>query len=126
MRWILGLIVVVVAGCSNKLGGDLTIDGTAVTLESCRSGQIYGFAGVELVTTTGAKLRLVGNPDSTANALVAIGGPTFADLGKCGPIQNEPQSSTINNVRNVKGTAKLDCEAGGHKIKGSISWENCH
>ncbi|MGE0872444.1 MAG: hypothetical protein AB7P03_28070 [Kofleriaceae bacterium] len=125
MRRLLGILVLV-TGCSNKLSGDLTIDGTAVTLDSCRSGQIYGFAGVELVTTAGLKLRLVGNPDGTANALVSMGEKTFAEIGKCGPMDNQPQSSTINDVRNVMGNARLDCEGSGHTIKGTINWENCH
>ena len=61
-RLLLPLVVLVVAACSNKLGGDLTINGEKATLSSCRSGAVYGFRGVELSIKGGTKLRVAATP----------------------------------------------------------------
>jgi hypothetical protein len=121
MRWL--TLVLVLGACSNKLSGEVTVDGSPFKLDSCRSGQVYNFAGVELVAEDGRKLRLVMQPDGSADAYVFASGSATGDkVGSCGPVTVGQQNSTINNVRNVEGEARLDCA----RIKGNVKFENCH
>jgi hypothetical protein len=124
-RLLFGLVVIALAGCTAKLTGDITLDGQPFELSGCRSGQPSGFAGVDLVGKDGRRLRLVAQPDGSSHAyLLADGTPT--DLGPCGGLTIETQNSTVNDVRNVKGTATLSCNAGGHQVGGRVTFENCH
>ena len=47
-------------------------------------------------------------------------------IGACGPFTFGTQNSTINNIKNVQGDAKLDCTGAGHTVKGTVSFANCH
>lgn len=122
------LIVATLAlGCSNKLAGELDVDGSRFELESCRSGQVYGFAGVELRAKDGRKLRLVQTPTGEAGVvLFGDGKTTGEEVALCGPFTVKQQNSTINDIKNVEGEASLDCTGGGHTIKGSVAFANCH
>lgn len=115
------------SACSNELKGSLTVDGEAFSLKSCRSGQVYGFAGVEIVSDKGAKLRIAQAPTGEGVAFyIPPAAATGEEIGVCGAFKLSTQNSTINDVKNVEGEATLDCEAAGHKIKGSFSFSNCH
>jgi hypothetical protein len=115
------------AACENKLSGSLELDGQLFELDSCRSGQVYGFSGVELRDKDGNKLRLVQTPTGDGQViLMPKGSETGIDLGTCGPFQVSTQNSTINDVKNVEGRAKLECSTGGHTLKGKVSFSNCH
>lgn len=115
------------SACSNELKGELSVDGKAFVLDSCRSGQVYGFAGVEVVSKESAKLRIMQAPTGEAVAYyIGAGETTGVELGKCGSFSFSPQNSTINDVKNVEGKGDLQCEAAGHSVKGSFSFSNCH
>jgi len=115
------------AGCTNKLSGELVIDGETFELDGCRSGQVYGFSGVELRGTSGARLRLVQTPTGQGRAiLMAAGAADGVDLGECGPFSVSQQNSTINDVKNVEGAATLSCTGAGHTVKGTVAFANCH
>jgi hypothetical protein len=116
------------AACSNKLSGSVEVNGESLSIESCHNGVVYGFRGVELVATNGLRLRVAMMPSGEAVAFVI---PRGAEVGKqitgtCGSLQVEDQNSTVNDVKNVEGTAKLDCAADGFTVKGTIKFENCH
>ena len=126
-RLLLPLVVLVVAACSNKLGGDLTINGEKATLSSCRSGAVYGFRGVELSIKGGTKLRVAATPANEAQVFVMLAGQIKGlDIGICGTIQVSDQNSTINDVKNVEGKVVLDCTADGLTLKGTVTFSNCH
>jgi len=119
--------VMALGSCSNELKGELSVDGETFALDSCRSGQVYGFAGVEVVSKEGAKLRLAQAPTGEAVAFyIPKGQDTGVEIGICGAFKLSTQSSTINDVKNVEGKATLDCSANGHVLKGSFSFSNCH
>ena len=119
-------ILLCLVACSAKLDGSITIDGTKLDIQSCKSGQPMGFAGVELSDDKGTRLRLVANPDGTATAIVfAAGGDKGESQPDCGTLSVHPQNSKINNVTNVEGTAKISC-GGAHRLDGSLEFENCH
>ena len=121
------LLLVLLSSCSNELKGDITVDGESFALASCRSGQVYGFVGVEVVSKAGAKLRLAQAPTGEAILfLIASGESTGQELGRCGAFEVSTQNSTINDVKNVQGKADLKCEAAGHTVHGQFSFSNCH
>jgi hypothetical protein len=124
---LIGLLALALAGCRSKVTGELQVDGEPFVPRVCRSGQAFGFAGIELTDETNRRLRLFTNPDGTASAALFKGdSPTGDRLGQCGTLKLEAQSSRINSIRNVKGTAQLSCEANNHKVSGQLEFENCH
>ena len=126
-RTLLYVAALLTLGCKAKLSGDLTVDGKPFTAESCRSGQASGFSGVDLVDADGRKLRLVQIPNGTGAAILFPPGATVGDeVGGCGPLSVSTQSSTINNIRNVEGSATLECSNPKHSVKGAVTFENCH
>lgn len=113
--------------CSNKLGGDLTVNGEPFQPSSCRSGAVYGFSGVEVTGKSGWKLRLVQTPSGQGNVIAfGPGAATGAELGPCGTLTVDTQNSTINDVKNVQGKADLACTTDGLTLKGKLTFENCH
>ncbi|HKV40219.1 MAG TPA: hypothetical protein VJX67_13480 [Blastocatellia bacterium] len=121
------LVLIVAVGCQSKVTGTLQVDGAAFAVKQCRSGQAFGFSGIELRDTTGRRLRLLANADGTCTAAIFSGDSAIGDrLGPCGQLTMEAQSSRINQITNVKGHAKLNCEGAGHQVVGDIEFENCH
>lgn len=121
------LAAVALVGCTSKVTGTLEVDGSAFDVKECRSGQAFGFSGIELTDTTGRRLRLLVNGDGTSTAALFKGDSMTGDrLGQCGALEIQAQSSRINSITNVMGKAQLACEAVGHKVAGNIEFENCH
>lgn len=121
------LAALALVSCKSKVSGTLEVDGASFAVKTCRSGQAFGFSGLELTDESGRRLRLLANADGTCTAALFKGeSPTGDRLGQCGTLSMEAQSSRINSIVNVKGTAKLACEATGHRLAGDIVFENCH
>jgi len=121
------LSLLALVGCTAKVTGTLQVDGTAFEVKQCRSGQAFGFSGIELTDANGRRLRLLANADGTCSAALFNGDSATGDrLGQCGTLAMTAQSSRINSISNVMGTAKLACEAGVHKVAGNVEFENCH
>ena len=120
------LACMIAAGCSAKLSADLEIDGEKFVPDSCRSGAVHGFVGVEITGESGKRLRLAMTPTGEPVVILFIGESIGVKLGTCGSLNHSYQNSTINDVKNVKGDAKLDCDTDGHTVKGTLSFENCH
>ena len=127
-RW-LWVVPAVFTGCfcSNKLGGDLQLNGQPFGASSCRNGARYGFAGVEVSGKDGWKLRFVQTPTGSANVVVFKPGiATGVELGECGTIRVEMQNSTVNDVKNVQGSAEVSCASDGLTVAGKLTFGNCH
>lgn len=123
----LSLGLCLLASCTAKLSGQITLDGNPFSPTACRSGQANGFHGVDLIGKDNARLRLVQHPSSQAEVYVfAPNSDTGIYLGLCGPMSMKQQNSRINDIHNQEGKATLDCSREGHKVVGSISFENCH
>jgi hypothetical protein len=112
-------------GCNAELTADLKIDGQPFAPASCRSGQVNGFAGVDLISDGGRTLRIVQTTTNQPQAIL-LEGQQAADLGLCGSMSLTRQNSTINDITNVEGNATLKCEAAGHTVEGTVSFKNCH
>ncbi len=113
-------------GCTPHFSGALVVDGKPFVVTGCRSGQASSFSGVDLTAEDGAKLRLVYDPTGQARAVLFGTNAIGVDLGPCGPFQIEQQSSKINQIYNLRGSATLSCTASGHSVSGQITFENCH
>lgn len=121
------LAALALAGCTSKVTGTLEVDGSPFVVEECRSGQAFGFSGIELKDAGGRRLRLLANGDGTCTAALFKGDSQTGDrVGQCGTLEMQAQSSRINSITNLMGKAQLSCEAVGHKVSGSIEFENCH
>lgn len=121
------LAALALAGCQSKVTGTLEVDGTPFVVKQCRSGQAFGFAGIELTDEANRRLRLFLNPDGTAAAALFKGDSATGDrLGQCGTLRMEAQSSRINSITNVRGAAQLACATSNHKVAGGLEFENCH
>jgi hypothetical protein len=115
------------AGCSAKLAGDVSINGQATSLTECRNGSVYGYRGVELTADNGTRLRMAATVTGEVEvAVLAKGSDKGVRLGTCGTLQIADQNSTINGVKNVEGAATLNCNGAGFTLKGNASFSNCH
>ena len=120
------LALLTLVGCNARITASLALGGKPFLPTTCRSGEPNGFAGVDLMDDIGARLRLVYLPDGQAKAFVFFAGADLGtEIGACGRLTLERQSSRINSVRNVRGRAELQC-AGKVTVSGSVQFENCH
>lgn len=118
------LLALGLLGCKNELTAELTVDGESFVPTSCQSGEHQNFMGVSLIDDSGDTLRLVQSPSNEPQAIWMS--TETVDFGTCGRLHVAKQSSEINNITNVEGTATLDCTAGEHTIKGTVAFKNCH
>jgi hypothetical protein len=119
-------VLVASAGCSNKISGDLELNGKRLVIDSCRNGKIYNFRGVELVGQDGTRLRIAATQTGEGDVAVLPPGGTGKQVGPCGRFEISDQNSEINDVKNVEGSATLDCKLGDVTIKGTVTFGNCH
>jgi len=97
---LISLIALALVGCRSKVTGTLEVDGSPFAAQQCRSGQAFGFSGVELTDASGNRLRLLANADGTCTAALFKGDSATGDrLGQCGTLAMEAQSSRINRRR---------------------------
>lgn len=115
------------AGCTPMLNASLRVDGQPFIPTACRSGEAFGFPGVDLLDASGRRLRLVQRPDGLADVhFFPAGAPVAGTISACGQMWTERQSSRINMVYNVFGHATLQCSNAGSGVDGTIEFKNCH
>jgi hypothetical protein len=120
------LPLLLLLGCSAKITSSLSVGAKPFLPATCRSSEPTGVAGVDLLDEAGSRLRLVSLPNGQADAFFfPAGAPLGTELGACGPFTLERQSSRINGVHNVRGSATLNCK-GRTTVAGSVQFENCH
>jgi hypothetical protein len=136
--WILvcGLLSV---GCSNELKGKAT----ASTKESgefsikpteCASGERQGFFGVDVREGESGKkiVRLINDPKDGYSVKINLPKSdkalilTKGEQCKKFDVHVEHQNSEINDIKNVRGHIKIECEKGEMKAKANITFANCH
>ncbi len=123
--WSFAALMLCATACNAELSADLKVDGNAFTPTSCRSGQVNGFSGVDLIDDKGQKLRLVQTPANKPLVLF-FEAETPLEFGQCGTMSLDRQNSTINNITNVMGNATLDCKLEKQSVSGTITFKNCH
>lgn len=124
------LIAVSAAGCgacTAEVSGELMVDHAEFKVSNCRSGQAFGFSGIELHHEDGRRVRLLSLADGSCDAAwFAPGAETGEIIGPCGTLVMKAQHSRINGITNLEGHATLDCDNNGHAVSGQIRFENCH
>ena len=120
-------VALLATSCLARTEGDLRMDKQKLDLTECRSGEIYGFVGVEFVSSNGAKVRVATSPSGAGQVFAfAPGAMNGTDLGMCAKLVVERQSSKVDKVTNVKGRATIDCNAKNREVLGEVAFENCH
>ena len=131
------LFVLAGVGCSNKISGSIDVTTKAhgnysITPGQCISGEREDFFGADLREGKADKIiRVIKDPKEGYSVRINIPGTKKAVVvndGVCSTfkVRVKKQSSTINDVRNVKGRIKLDCKVGGSTVEANIKFENCH
>ena len=136
----LAATLIILVGCSNKLSGELTVSGGEHTFsihpDACVSGERQGFFGADLYEEydDGKLVRLIYDAHSDYTVRFNIPGTDESyliskDTKGCDVFEArvQEQSSEINNVTNVEGIVRLDCNiAGLGKVKADLTFGNCH
>jgi hypothetical protein len=131
---------VLVAGCTNELRGGLTAELKAtkqawsVTPDECASGQRLGFFGADVRQggRDDAIVRALHDPKAGYTVLLGVPGEdrsvSLDRASGCATfdVQVEPQSSRINNITNVRGHIRLDCDLPEVVVRGDLGFANCH
>ncbi len=127
-------------GCSNELQGALTADYKAggkqwtTTPDECASGQRQGFFGVDMRAgqSDDTLIRVILDPKDGPILKVNVPGGSQGITLKQGPtcsrfdVHVERQSSTINDITNVRGHVRVDCEDAELKLGADLTFANCH
>jgi hypothetical protein len=129
MRRILGVgLLVMLGGCQNKFAGNVQLDGTEFVAKHCENGIKVGFSGVQLDDASGRRLRVI-NDITTNSVKVAVfpkaDGPG-ENLDGCTTLKQHTGTGIVNGVQNQEGTVTFTCDAGGHKLSGTLEFKNCH
>ena len=132
------LIVVIASGCVAHVTGNLQIDGTPFVVAQCRSGQRFGFVGVELADRDGRRVRLditgqeqlhwYATPPHRGEAVMSVTEPgqdEWKVVGACGPM-NAEDGGGKGMMKRVEGEALLSCESKEHRISGTVQFGNCY
>lgn len=110
-----------------QLTGPRTGD-QAFTPTACRSGQLSGFLGVELRAdgTPDVAIRLVRDPVQGDIVAIERGGqaPFVVKPSDCESMKLDivRTSTSINDVRNIEGSASLVCP----ELRGDLKFAGCH
>jgi len=124
------LMLAALLACRSKLDGTLSIDGKAVPIESCRSGEanVPGFDGVDFLTTGDRRVRFVILEGSQIRTFLFEPGQASGTLigEACGSMAAERMNSEVNGVKNLKGTVSANCTGSGHVVTAAVRFENCH
>ena len=127
MRISLACVVLAVTGCAAHVSSTVQVNGDRFAARTCRSGQAYGFSGVELEDDRGQRLRLAHNLDGTFQAVYFPPGNAVGEnMGACGTMTVQQGTGVINGVRNVEGGVTLTCRTQTRQVMGSATFENCH
>lgn len=127
-------------GCSNELKGSLTADlkpaskQWTTTPDECASGQRQGFFGADLRAggQDDALIRVLLDPRDGPILKVNIPGGAQGLTLQPGPscprfdLHVERQNSTINDIANVRGHVRVDCDDAELKLQADITFANCH
>jgi hypothetical protein len=118
-------LLVCLSACKAELSSTLQLDDKPFTPTSCRSGEVNGFMGVDLINDAGLTVRLVQSP-ANKPSLILIDGANVTEFGECGQLTVQQQNSMVNEVTNVEGSGTLDCKTEAHSVSGTFSFANCH
>lgn len=112
----------------NQLVGTIQLDGSEFKVQSCRSGSVFGFSGLQLGDIDNRRIRVIVDPSSGATK-VALFNPSQTageELGLCAKLEMIPQNSNVNGIKNQRGNVTFSCTNGKHNLTGTMQFKNCH
>lgn len=127
-------------GISNEITGTVSSKGGelgdfTLSPSSCQSGEHYGFHGADFFKEGDKRSQLRFILDAVKGPVlnVTLPGTTKAlvfTTSDCPSLAGDVQrqNSTVNNIRNVQGSVKFECQHTGGKglVKGELTFKNCH
>lgn len=116
-------LLVLTASCASTVAGNLVVDGAPFRAIECRSGQAFGFKGVELADQEGRRIRIAQEREGEPATVYY---PAHHSLGTCSSLRLASSASKINGIRLVDGDAKLSCDDADRPVAGTVRFENCH
>lgn len=128
---IVGAIALFFFISASSLEGQLTageaLGGWTFTPDDCRSGQLHGFRGVELMSSkdAGRRVRVIRDPVRGELVVVEQSGKiTKLTAENCRGFQMgvRQTSTNINDVWVMEGRLSLDCDA----LSGEVQFAGCH
>jgi hypothetical protein len=115
------------AACKSEVASDIYVDGVKFEASECRSGEAFGFSGIQLEHADGRRLRMLARADGSMELALFPAGSDKGELfGECGSMATQAQNSKINGIKNLEGTAQLSCTKDGREIRGTVRFKNCH
>lgn len=135
---ILGGLVILTTACTNELKGSVQATHAGqtwtVTPNECASGQRQAFFGIDAreADRPDASLRVLLDPMGNHSLLLGLPGGNKGVLVqgnegcKTFDIHVERQSSSINNVANLQGHVRIDCDKPDVKVTADLTFANCH
>jgi hypothetical protein len=125
-----GLAFMIFTMMSTEVSGQLAATGKqgafTFTPTDCRSGQRFGFFGVDLVNEEEQTVRVLQDPVQGPQLLLQVGNnpAQLAKLTGCATvnIQVRHTNTTINDVRVVAGSVNVDCP----ELKSQMTFDGCH
>ncbi len=130
--FVVGVILVAFLISSSDVEGELVLStkgGAETTFipDDCRSGAPRGFAGVELSgDVPGVVVRLLDDPMQGPRVAVERehGGLVTYDRDACQTLDVEVEegNTTTNDVRSLRGSARVQCEG----VRGKVVFFGCH
>lgn len=135
---IAGIVFAVTSCLKSHVEGAISASGRALGTWTvhptwCRSGQNSEFRGVQFFEDGGNEHGVgfhqpVGEPAFiSVNMQSSNKSYRFTDRA-CSVLDGtiQKQSSSVNNVTNLRGHVKFDCTDGGEHVSGDLTFENCH
>lgn len=92
----------------------------------CESAARAGFYGVDLTGTNGERVRIIPQPDETAQVVLFTRTGDAVRMDGCARAQMPPTRTKINGISTVDGWATFACDFSGQTIEGRVEFETCH
>jgi len=108
----------------------MLVDHQRWTVARCESAVRDGFYGVDLTGTNGDRVRIIPQPDETAQVVLfhpeATGDMPPIRMNDCARSRMPRTGMKINNVQTMDGWATFDCNVNGRTIEGRVDFQTCH
>lgn len=118
------LTLLLVGACATACSPGLTLDGRPFTVASCRSGQPWGFRGVDLTDAEGRRVFVAWTQSSGARVSLFDDKTNVVELGHCGDIDAET-TRDLAEPEAVTGHFDVSCSANGHTFSGGYRFRDC-
>lgn len=124
-----GIAALIFYSLGTEVTGSLELEGQrplAFVPSDCRSGQAYGFFGVDVVDESGQAVRVISDPVHGPIVMVQRQAGQSERLALTGcrtlDVKIQRTNTTVNDIRVLDGSAHLDCP----NVKANLTFTGCH